>query len=614
MRREVRLAGWLVFALVLPVGATSARASGPDPAVADVAARRQALLQLAAATYDAEGAKPGLAHAAWIAEALMELNRPADAMKVANAALEKLEPGNKINRWLYGGNSGFDAWPDLDFYIRYKDRLDEATRQHFARIYQGAVFYRRLTTSNHKLMAATERYLATQEWGDHFAPDPLYAARPDADAGTRFAVDDPTGERFLNQRIAATIRSGSEEYASRPYGGQDILPYLTLAECSRDPAMAARARQAYLCAIAELAGTYLRGHVATFSTRSYPDLLSRQPWGVGSVLWAYFGGEGTRPTIDWGLRTATSTLTLPAAILAAGTDRTQPYTQRSTNGGWKLTTFMTDSYAVFSRSPKGNARPPVLLGQNYPCGVMFVEPDATRHSFAWLTNPCADDADKRRPTGIHTHGATNNEQEVQHDGTLLDVFNLPATAPFPYALGFLPGGAQASINDAATQGRIFIAYRSVLLAISSTTNFPWNPQGGIQFPAAEPEKGDSEFRIPGPRIAVAIEAARSADVAGATPEEKLKTFAAQVRGASALELDTVGGAVSGHYRDRLGNDLVCVFGDTDRVNQADVDYAAWPRLENPWMNFIPPDALRLHTGNAEETLQFDSSMSSSRAH
>jgi tetratricopeptide (TPR) repeat protein len=580
-------------ALLLAFASSIFAQSGPasDPGSMDFSARRQYLLHLAADAYDKQGAKPGLRHAFWIAEALMELGRTDDALKLANAALENLEPGNKINRWLYGGNTGFIAWPALDFYLRYKDRLDDSTRRRYARIYQGAIFYRRLTTSNHTLMAATERYLATQEWGEHFAPDPLYVHRPDV-AGTRFSADDPTGEKFLNRRLNELILGGAAEYASRPYGSQDILPFLTLAECSRDPGMKTRALRAYQCAIAELAGTYLQGHVATFSTRSYPDLLAQQPWGVASLLWTYFGGAGVAPKIDWGLRAATTSLSLPDAVMQAGTDRSKPYTQRSVNGGWRLTTYMTPTYAVFSRSPKGSAKPPVLLGQNYPCGAMFLEPNPARNSFIWLTNPCADSDGKRSPSGIHTHGVTRNEQEVQDQGSILFAFDISPQAPFPYALGFIPGGYEASINDAGKSGRIFLAYKSMLIAISSTKPFSWNPAAGILHLAGKPAPGDSEYRIDGPQIAVAFDSAAPGDFPGDSPAQKLSAFAGQVEQRGKIELTAVD-PVAAHLVDHAGNDLTCTFGGRDSINGADIDYDHWPRLSNPWLKVEAPGAAKL---------------------
>jgi hypothetical protein len=546
---------------------------------------RQAVIDLAIQTFDQTGPKVRLPFAT--AAALVQGGRTPDAIKVVNAALDRLEPGNRYNRWMYGGNSGFEAWPGLDFYLQYKDRLDQPTRDRFARIYKGAVWYRQLTTSNHKMMAATERYLAAQEWGENFVPDPFFikhaqeTGKDDALPGTYFNAKDPTGRSYLEHRIQEEIASGSEEYASRPYGAQNVLTLLTVATCAKDPLLQKQAQMAYEVAIAELAGSYLQGHLATFSTRSYPDILTQQPVGIATVLWTYFGGVGTR--IDWGLMAATSKYQLPEIFKAAGTDRTKPYVQRSRNGGWKLTTYMTPHYALFSRSGKGQPHMPVILGQNYPCGVMFVEPDLTRSSFLWITCPVAD----RNEDGpsIHTHGASNREEEVQREGTTLYVFNIDEKAPFPYALGFIPGSYQAMINESAAKGRIYLAYKSLLVALSSSTPFTWAPAAGLRFPYGKATPGDSEFRVNSRQMALALDTADPADAPGSTAKEKLAWFQQQVEAKSKLALEKTD-KITGSYTDHQGHELTCVFGGHDMVDGQVVDYVNWPRLENPWMKFL----------------------------
>lgn len=119
--------------------------------------RRGTLLQRVAANYDAK--PPGLV-SFFHAEALFALRRDQAGCDVARRALETMALDNTRNRWRFGGNSGFTVWPGIDCYLRFRE------------IYTGGVFYQRLTTSNHKIMAAVTRYLATQVWGaESFRPD-----------------------------------------------------------------------------------------------------------------------------------------------------------------------------------------------------------------------------------------------------------------------------------------------------------------------------------------------------------------------------------------------------------------------------------------------------------
>ena len=363
---------------------------------------------------------------------MFEMGKTAEACRLANRALDQLTPGNRENRWINGGNSGFTAWPGMDCYVRYNQLFDDALKARFHKIYSGAVFYKRLTTSNHTLMAAVTRCLATEVWGEEaFVADPFFQPHKplepgEKQEGTFFSKDDPSGVKFCRDRIASALRDGPGEYASRPYGAQNLLPLLTLAECSRDTGLRHGALAAYESCLAQLAPTYLRGHLATFSTRSYPDVLTQQPWGLAALTWMYFGGvePGDLPA-QWGLRAMTSPYRPPKNIEAAGTERELPYEFRSRANGWALTHFVNKSYALFSRSPK--AAHPKLLGQNYPCGVMWDEPDPNKCSFLWITCPSADEATpgtRNNPSGIHTHGTTDTEQQVQFEDASLSVFNV----------------------------------------------------------------------------------------------------------------------------------------------------------------------------------------------
>ncbi len=541
--------------------------------------------------YQREAAKPSGKDAFFRAEALFELGKTEEGLRLVNRGLDQMAPGNKECRWIYGGNTGGNAWPGLDCYLRYGKFLDDATKQRYREIYTGGAFYERLSTSNHVIMAAVSRYLATGIWGpEAFHPNPFYQGKHPNDPwynrpgqpngfspakGIIFEEKDPTGEQYIRSNIEAVVRSGPAEYASRPYGAANVLPLLTIAECAPDPELRKRAGLAYECSIIQLAPAYLRGHLATFAPRSYPDVETQSPWGIAAMLWPYFGGV---PPQDpghsvWALRAATATYRFPEILQPSGTERSQPYAYRSFMARWALYHFVNKNYVLFSRSPKAAKKQ--FYGQSYPCGVMWEEPDTTKGSHLWITSPGADDAEQMH---IHTHGVTLFEQELQHRDALLFVFNIPADYRYPYALGYVPGGFRASLT---APNRIFLHYGSVLIAVSSTDPVEWNPQAGIRSPAAAPHAGDSEFRVMATKAALAIETALPTEFPEATPEAQLAAFRDRVLGKSKIELQS-GEKPTGLYIDRNGNRLECTFDGADRINGAAVDYAHWPTLESPW--------------------------------
>ncbi len=529
------------------------------------------------------------------AECLFELGRKDEAIAEVNKALDPLVPGNKINRWMHGGNTGFLAWPGIDCYIRYEKFLDAATKERYRKIYTGGVFYARLSTSNHKIMAAMTRYLATQMWGaDAFHADPYFMAKDpyiiemtqkskgepaDYVWGTLFTKQDPTGEKYLRDIIESTVKGGPGEYASRPYGAQNVLPLLTLADCAKDPVMAAQARIAYETCLIQVAPAWLRGLLATFAPRSYPDTENQHPWGYAALPWLYFGGVAPKLSHAQSAGAAAiSTYRLPDAVLKAATDRAKPYFYRSRMDGWALNHYMNSNYCLFSRSAKVGGRP--FQGQSYPCGVMWEEPDSSKGSHLWITNPAADVAGQM---GIHTHGVRSFEEEVLGRDSLLFLFQMTPTTTFPYALGYVPGGYRAMINDSKTTGHVFLNYGSVLIAVTASEPFTWDPAAGIQAPASTPRQGDSEFRVKSLSCAVVIETARPAEFPGATPDEQLQKFREAVLTKSSLKL-TPNQPSTASYTNRLGDSIECTWNGADRVNGTELDYKNWPILESPWTN------------------------------
>lgn len=552
------------------------------------------------AEYQATKDKPSSKQRFWVAEALFEQGKIEEGCRMANLGLNALVPGNKENRWMYGGNSGFLAWPGIDCYVRYNQHFDEALKKRFKDIYTGAAFYVRLTTSNHKIMAAVARYLATETWGEAaFKPDPFFT--PEQAKGNIFQAGDPTGKKYVLSIINDTIKMGPGEYASRPYGAENILPLLSLAEGAKDPEIRRKAQFAYELCILQLAGAYLRGHLATFSTRSYPDMETQKPWGVAVLPWVYFGGVTPSDLPhQWALRAAVAKYRLSDVALPLGTDRSNPYVYRSLANKWALYHYVNKNYVLFSRSPKaGN---PVLLGQNYPCGVMWEEPDANRCSHLWITSPAADDLNdsKNSPTGIHTHGATKFEQQVQCRDAYVSVFNMPADWRNPYVLCFVPGGYQAAINDGNSAGRVYLHYGKVMIAVSASQPFDWNPKAGVKAPAGKPPEGCSEFRVMSTRAAVAIETASPEEFPGKAPQEQLEAFRKAVLGKSKIEFKAEPKPTA-LYVDRAGNTLECVYDGEDKINGTAVDYKAWPAQENPWMTQAKDGDLTLTDGKTVRT-------------
>jgi len=311
---------------------------------------------------------------------------------------------------------------------------------------------------------------------------------------------------------------------------------LTPANSFVDEMLRRKATMAYEISIAHAAGTWLRGHWAVPSGRSYPDQLTQQPNGSAALLWTYFGG--VTPRLDAGsaaIFSAAEAFRPHPILVRAATDRSQAYVCRSRFDGEAQfqTTFMNRTYAVFSTAVLPGGR---VWGQTYPYGVMWDEPDPTRGSHLWITVPSSDG----KPLAYATHGiAAPYVQFAQHRGSLLMVTQKLAEAKFPYALGFIPGGWHSVIHDSAVDGRIYLHYGSVMIALSATRPFAWDSQAGVRSGAKRP--ADSEFRIRGDDLALALETALPADFAGDTPARQLTAFREKVRQTSRVTLNLKAG-------------------------------------------------------------------------
>jgi hypothetical protein len=137
------------------------------------------------------------------------------------------------------------------------------------------------------------------------------------------------------------------------------------------------------------------------------------------------------------------------------------------------------------------------------------------------------------------------------------------------------------INDSKASGRIFLDYGNVLIAVTASQPFEWEPGAGIYAPAAKPRAGDSEFRVRAPSCAVAIETAPPDDYPGAPAEERLAKFRQAILTKSTLRMEGQKPAAAS-YRNRYGDILSCTYGGADLVNGKSVDYKNWPVSESPW--------------------------------
>ena len=185
----------------------------------------------------------------------------------------------------------------------------------------------------------------------------------------------------------------------------------------------------------------------------------------------------------------------------------------------------------------------------------------------------------------HPHGFDLNGQSTfEHEGALLFVCdtNGPRKAVYPYGLAFVPGGQMSLIDESAAAGRVFLHFPGVLIAIQATKPFPWDRQAAIRYASGTAYPGDSEFRVPGPAFAVAIETAPPVEFPGGTPEDRLRAFRDTMLARTKVTL-VPGEPPTGCYTDRRGQVISRAFGGAAQVDGKPVDFDRWPLAESPWV-------------------------------
>jgi len=504
---------------------------------------------------------------------MMKRGREREGLAIISAGIANIrafiEHRESIRHPNIGGN-GFNYWALLDAYANEHGRFDQKTLDDYRYVFTHAKNYKG-TTSNLGMIHTLALLFADNIWGAENLP-------ADAKTGAR----GPEAIHWLGDRIEHVARRGAPEFASRPYTVYNCGTLLTLDSEYVPEELRRKARIAYEVWVAHAAGTWLRGHWATPSGRTYPDMLTQQPTGGAALLWLYFGG--VHPKLDarsQAIFAAVKRFRPPAAIVAAATDRSKPYVHRSRFDGARQfqTTFMNRTYAVYSTAVLPGS---FLWGQTYPFGVMWEEPDTTKTSQLWITVPASDG----KPLGQATHGINSRRvQYAQHEGSLLLVADGIAQADrFPYVLGFIPGGARAVVNESETAGRIFLHYESVLISIVATKAFSWDPTQPLLCGTGRP--GDSEFRIRGEHAAVAIETATVDEFPGPNASDQLAAFRTAVLVRSKIKAARRDGSadLTATFTDRTGATIEKTFEGATTIDGRAVDYTSWPLVDNPWMH------------------------------
>ena len=491
----------------------------------------------------------------WYAQANFAKGNEADALKVLNQTFSKAPQ-----------DPPFAHWAAMDAFLRWESRFDQTLRNRFKKFMTTFTGYNEGHSQNHKIMLATGRYLASEQW-----------AAGDFTTGTTFSKGDATGKKFLLSKMEEWVNKGVIEHDSPIYIMFHLGPLRTLADFAQDAEIRKRAQLAYEWLLVNSANEWMAGHQATSSLRNlYPFDSQNEYYETDFLLWMYFGGVTPKaftlkktPRACFSIGAALSEYRLPPIIKKLATARDTVFANRETHAmdtewplTFKKTTFMhQDQYAVYSQLELPMSQSNGLNQQSHRWGVVWksvISPD--EKSAFWVKHARKDIAKIKA-------GTTKYEQVLQKNGTLAIVFNLPETDDFPYAEGFVPQGYRACID---TPNKVYFHYGNVLIGLLSPKAIDWH-------------KGQERIRLSHPTNGLIVETANPKEFNGNTTAQ-LQAFKNEIEN----ENRSIGTEMDGEvpklvYRSIHGYKLSIEYNGHRNINGVDVHYGSWPLMENPWV-------------------------------
>ncbi|MDJ0727762.1 MAG: hypothetical protein QNJ38_21890 [Prochloraceae cyanobacterium] len=507
----------------------------------------------------------------------------------ATGATDKARAAIDLAHQTPSNDDSFYYWGLIDSYLRWNNLYTEAQKATAKQLLVDATTYNSGKTQNQKLMLATARYLASEEF-----PDLVFASD--------YSLKDPTGKNKILTMMSQFVSQGMVEHDSPTYHAMYLGAFRTLAEFAKDAEVKQKAAIVFEWLLINPSGEWLDGHWAASSLRKFPYVHRQNQYGAGQyALWLFFGGaEPAKFLIDaaYAVQHAVSDYRVPEIIEDIATDRQHSYLHRAydrwggkTNDQFYKTTYMNGNGAIYSQFEE-LGDPLGWSDQGHRWGIVWT--DSTQDSILWVTHPKkGPSADKK------TRGITDYEQVLQHNKTIVGVYNIPANDPYKYVIGKTPQGFIDYI-DRSEQGEIYLDYGNIAIALSLFTIAPDGKKIGFDWTAL-----DTEFvgprSIPQGELKVGLVAtvAFQGEYTNLTEFANAVNFEQNINYTQILDADP-----RLQYTDREGNLLDIQFDRHLKVNNLDLNPQSWPLMENPWTTQPQNGNLQLKYGSREREYLF----------
>lgn len=435
-------------------------------------------------------------------------------------------------------------------------------------------------TDNHMLQYRTARYLCAQTWpdGPNFADGSTPAEAKHEAAG------------WIERWIDATVHHGMYEYDSPNYHHLYLLCFASLYQYAQDPVLKKKSWMMMQVLLADWADKYLQGvWVGAHSREKYNQVLhTRENTGAATQFGRlYFGDAPIRIDLPESYFISLGALQHFECLPMIGrmaTDRSQTYILRELKAPrrgprivygeptWTYT-YMAPEYAVGSSwgdltDVEQHRWDLSWVSPNDEATCFFINPS---YSAKQLHRYFEDPLDKilKAIVDFRPYYADPNkwiegsqyEDVFQHDGAVIDLYNIPDDAGRKHINGFFPHIIAERREEG---GWIFSRTDGIYFGVWTSVPGTWHNEGD-----------HDRLTILHPRTAIVLEAVSTKDA------QSFDAFCAD-RLAHTPTFDE--GTMTAAYTDTHGHKIEFTHHGARVVDGHVVDLANWPLFEGPWMN------------------------------
>jgi len=484
-----------------------------------------------------------------------------------------------------------DTLAAIELICRWGEELPEWTKARFKELLPEAMvsgIRHRGNTENHWIMYYTETLLATEQFPQF---DPWWS-------GLSVAAAHAEAKRWLLGIIDRTVRLGHHEYDSVHYHHRHVMPYVTLADNSRDPEVRAQAARMATMNIGDMALEYFHGSwVGGHSRGGYRQNTWTITGCITGLQFYYFGDVPFDPTAhnhESVCPAVTARFKPPALLAELARDRGRPMVVKKTKAPRAIYrhvereaepvrkyTYLSPSFALGSTQlglPGPPAGPIDLVSwdlswigvkresaivSNHPyvspgrfSAFLSEHPQAVGR-FVGLGKPFLQNPDR-------LSGASPYEQMMQHESAIVVLYRIPPEDPLPHVNLFLP------------RGMVWVEQGGWILGEGFGFYVGMRPIGRYRWMETLDEDLVDGWliRIDGREVGLALEAVEAREMG---PFEAFCERMTEPR----LDLSGWPDAGTARFATLRGPRMEMVYDGPHRVDGKEIDYGSWPMFEAP---------------------------------